>query len=103
MIIYRIVAAAILERLGEREGALAQANTARELLGQNASVPDQMMLADLLLDLGEPADAAEIVHPPCTGSSGQQNWSTVASALLAADGRAAAAGAPRCHASTRKG
>lgn len=60
VVVYRVVASWMHERLEDHESALEQAHAASNLLGEAATVNDQVMVADLLVDLNETDDAVEI-------------------------------------------
>jgi tetratricopeptide (TPR) repeat protein len=89
VVVYRVVAAAIHEKLEQHDSALMQATAARDLLGEEANLNDQVMVAELLFDLGEPDDAAAIyarlAPDPVDSVLGRQ----LLRALFKADSRAA--------------
>ena len=60
IVIYHVVASWMYEKLKDRESALEQAHAASELLGKAATLNDQIMVANLLVDLNETDDAVEI-------------------------------------------
>lgn len=86
---YRVVAAALHEDLDEHQHALDQAYAARGLLAGGATVDDLMSVANLLFDLGEPSDAAEIYAELASDPVDSELGRRLLRALLAADSRAA--------------
>jgi hypothetical protein len=89
IVAYRVVAARLYEELGEHDKALAQANAARELLDQQPTLDNQVSVANLLLDLDEPSDAAEIYAQLAPHPVDSELGRRLLRALLAADSRAA--------------
>jgi hypothetical protein len=89
VVAYRVVAASLYEDLGQHDKALVEANAARELLDQHPTLDNQVSVANLLVDLDEPYDAAEIYARLAPHPVDSELGRRLLRAFLAADSRAA--------------
>jgi tetratricopeptide (TPR) repeat protein len=86
---YHVVAASLYEELGQHDDALVQAHVARKLLDEKATLDDWVSVANLLIELDEPAKAAEILGQLAPHPVDSELGRRLLRALLSADRRAA--------------